>query len=139
MNLFKMIFRGISWGATIFTFIMIGIAAAGGETFSMSSTLFIKHAIGCLIVGMGFTIPSLIYEKKNLSIKIQTLIHMSCGFLIYLPVAYYLGWLPVSLGWQVILFTLACAIITAFAIWYGYYLYYKWEAKRINQKLGKLN
>lgn len=139
MNLFKMIFRGISWGATIFTFIMIGIAAAGGETFSMNAALFIKHAVGCLIVGMGFTIPSLIYEKKSLSIKIQSLIHLGCGFLIYFPVACYLGWIPVSLGWQMILFTLAFAIITAFAIWYGYYLYYKWEATRINKKLKEQN
>lgn len=139
MKLFKMIFNGITWGCTICTLILICIAATNGEIFSMDSTLFIKYAIGSMIVGMGFTVPSLIYDKKNLSIKIQTLIHMGCGFGVYLPIACCLGWLPVSMGWKAVALPLAFAVITAFAIWYGFYLYYKREAQRINTRLKELN
>lgn len=135
MKLLKMIFQGITWGCTICMIILVCIAAVNKVTFSMDSMLFIKHAIGSMIVGMGFTVPSLIYDKKNLGILLQTLIHMGCGFGIYLPIACYLGWIPVSLGWQMVILPLTCALVFSFSIWYGFFLYYKHEAKKINEKL----
>ena len=139
MKLAKLTFNGITWGCTICTFILVCIAANCGDTFSMNSDMFIKHIMGSVFVGIGFTVPSLIYDKKKLSMKVQTLIHMGCGFGVYLPIACSLGWLPVTLGFKMVILPLAFAIIFAIIIWLGFYLYYKHEAKRINEKLNMLH
>ncbi|HCJ15564.1 MAG TPA: DUF3021 domain-containing protein, partial [Erysipelotrichaceae bacterium] len=38
--------------------------------------------IGTMIVGLGFSLPTLIYENEKYSLLVQTLIHMSIGTIV---------------------------------------------------------
>lgn len=136
MKLLKLIGNGISWGCTISMFIlMTGSLIAGDEFLTMTSERFWAQAIGSIIVGIGFTVPSLIYSRESLSRGIQTLIHMGTGFFIYFLVALNLGWIPFEFGWQMTILSILIAFIFAFAIWFGFYLYNKREAQKLNQQL----
>lgn len=139
MKLIKLIIKGICWGCTISIFILMTGAATVGDSFlDMGADYFIRQSIASMIVGIGFSVPTLIYDKESLSRKIQTLIHMGIGFLVFFPIAYCLGWIPVVFGWGAALLSVVIALVISFAIWYGYYLYYKREAKKLNQKLERL-
>lgn len=139
MKLLKMILNGIAWGCTICTFVLITGSAAMGDAFlSLSANDFIRHAVGSMIVGIGFTVPSLIYENENLRMGIKTLIHMGIGFIIYFIVALNVHWIPVDFGWGITILAILIALIVGFAIWAGYYLYNKREAKKLNQRLKSM-
>lgn len=136
MKLLKLIGNGIAWGCTICMFILItGSLIAGDGFLAMTSERFLAQAIGSIIVGIGFTVPSLIYDRESLSRGMQTLIHMGIGFFIYFLVALNLGWIPVEFGWQMTVLSILIAVAFAFAIWFGFYLYNKREAKKLNQQL----
>ncbi|MDD6202109.1 MAG: DUF3021 domain-containing protein [Lachnospiraceae bacterium] len=136
MKIVKLIGNGIAWGCTICMFIlMTGSLIAGDEFLAMTSERFWAQAIGSIIVGIGFTVPSIIYEQESLSRGMQTLIHMGIGFFIYFLVAFNLGWIPVEFGWQMTVLSILIAITFAFAIWFGFYLYNKKEAQKLNQQL----
>lgn len=135
----KLFISGICWGCTICVFILIIGAATVGDSFlDMGADYFIRQAIASMIVGIGFSVPTLIYDKESLSRKVQTLIHMGIGFLVFFPISCYLSWIPISFGPGAILLSVAIALVTFFIIWYGYYLYYKKEARKMNQKLEHL-
>ena len=136
MKLLKLIGNGIAWGCTICMFILItGSLIAGDGFLAMTSERFLAQAIGSIIVGIGFTVPSLIYSRESLSRGMQTLIHMGTGFFIYFLVALNLGWIPVEFGWQMTVLSILIAVAFAFAIWFGFYLYNKREAQKLNQQL----
>lgn len=139
MKLIKLIIKGICWGCTISIFILMTGAATVGDSFlDMGADYFIRQSIASMIVGIGFSVPTLIYDKESLSRKIQTLIHMGIGFLVFFPIACYFNWIPTNFGPGAILLSVVIALVTFFIIWYGYYLYYKKEAKKLNQKLEHL-
>lgn len=140
MKIMKLLISGICWGCTICVLIlMIGAATVGDSFLDMGADYFIRQAIASMIVGIGFSVPTLIYDKESISRKVQTLIHMGIGFLVFFPIACYFNWIPVSFGLGAILLSVVIALVTFFIIWYGYYLYYKKEAKKMNQKLEKLS
>lgn len=136
MKLLKMTLYGIAWGCTICTFIMIIGAAVVGDSFlALSAEQFIKQAIGSMVVGIGFTVPSLIYNADRLNRVLQTLIHMGIGFAVYLPIASYLGWLPIGYGFGMLALSLVIAVAFYFAIWLFFYLHNRKEAAKLNEKL----
>ena len=136
MKILKLLISGICWGCTICVLIlMIGAATVGDSFLDMGADYFIRQAIASMIVGIGFSLPALIYDKESISRKVQTLIHMGIGLLVFFPIAYYFNWIPVSFGLGAILLSVAIALITFFIIWCGYYLYYKKEAQKMNRKL----
>lgn len=140
MKLLKLLLKGIAWGCTISTFVLIIGAAISGDAFlPTTATSFIKQAVGSMIVGIGFVVPTIAYEKESLSRGIQTFIHMGIGFLIYFPIAIYLRWLPLDLGWPIVALGVLIAVITSFVILAVYYLYYKKEAEKINRGINGLN
>lgn len=140
MKILKLTLNGIAWGCTVCTFVlMIGAMIAGDAFLPTSAGSFIKQSIASMIVGIGFVVPTLIYEKENLSRGIQTLIHMGIGFLIYFPIAFYMNWLPVDSGWLMVLLSILIAVAVSFIILSAYYLYYKKEAERINKRIENPN
>lgn len=139
MKLLKMILNGIAWGCTICTFIvMIGAATVGDSFLSITASDFIRQAIGSMIVGIGFTVPSLIYNSEKFSMWMKTFIHMGIGFFIYFIVALNLSWIPVDFGSAMTVISILIAITVAFGIWLIFYLYNRKEAKRLNQKLESM-
>lgn len=139
MKLLKMILNGIAWGCTICTFIVIIGAAIVGDSFlAITANDFIRQAVGAMIVGIGFTVPSLIYDSEKLSMGMKTFIHMGTGFFIYSITALKLSWIPLEFGSGMIIISVLIAIIVAFGIWFMFYLYNRKEAKKLNQKLENM-
>lgn len=138
-KLLKAIMTGLSLGFTIFTLLGVLFDIINDGTSVFESWSFTKMAIGTIIVSLGFSIPSLIYERENLARSLQILIHMGIGCTIMLLTAFYVGWIPSSLGITEILFFCLIEILIAFTIWFGFSLYYKKEAQKMNEQLHKLN
>jgi len=134
-NWIKYIFFGILSGCTLLVIIGMIVALFQGETFQTSSSEFIKMGIGSMIIGVGFTVPSMIYENEKMAYALKVLIHLGIGLLIYLGVSIWLGWLPINLGLGGIMIYIFIAIAIAAFIWSGFFLYYRHEAKKINEKI----
>ena len=92
-------------------------------------------AIGSMVTGIAFYVPALVYQNEKLSKGLQVLIHMGIGLVTYISVGLYVGWIPLQAGAWAITGTIVSAVVVSFLIWFGFYLYYRLEAKRINAKL----
>ena len=139
-NIMKRTLGGMSYGC--FWFVGLGIISEIFHFDAVKDGLtsnFISQGFGSMIVGVGFVVPTIVYESEKLSTPVKMLIHLGIGFSIYFPFAVGLGWIPVNLRF---LNTLILAlIIVAFSIiiWFCFYLYYSSERKRINDRLKTIN
>jgi hypothetical protein len=130
----KYLFNGIAWGSV--WFIVIGIIY---DTFSpevMQGLMenFTIHAVGSIIIGIGSATTPIVYEFDRLRRWLQVAIHAGVGLGTYFTVAFTLGWLPMASS-AAIVFSVVSGVMVFFAIWTGFYLYGKHEAKKINEKL----
>ena len=106
--------------------------------FSLDNYQFSKMVIGCIIVGLGFGLPTMIYHKDNLPMPFKIIIHMGTGCVIYTIVAYTVGWIG---GTSSILHGIIAAIFQialAFIIWGGFMLHYRNDARKMNEKIKEL-
>ena len=110
-ELLKLVLIGIVWGCTMCVLILM---------------------IGGLIAGDDFM------TKSTMEFTKQAMIHMVIGFTIYFIIAFRLGWIPVNHGLFVVFISISIAFLSGAVIWFCYYLYYKKEAKIINDKINKM-
>ena len=95
--------------------------------------------IGAIIVGMGFSLPGLVYENESMPYSIKVLIHMGVGCTIFIITGYVVGWIPRgSSPWKCVCLILI-EILTAFFLWLCFSIYYKQEARKINEKIKEKN
>lgn len=133
----KLVLTGISWGCTVSCLIsMIGVHYAGYEWFAVSRGGYSAQIIAAMISGIGWSVPSIIYDNERMPRVQQMIIHLGIGFAVYLPTAIYMKWIPtgsfaVMIGW------IAFFAIGSLLVWLCFYLYYKGEAKAINRELMK--
>lgn len=137
MRLFKEVLRGISWGCTIMVLIGIIFVLFGQSPFVGENYIF--QAVCAMIVGIGYSVPSIVYENEQLSLGMKFLIHMGTGSIIYFPIAYFAGWLPTQMGRGVMILCVIFMIAISFLVWLGFYLYYKRECKNINKAIASKN
>lgn len=131
------VYKGIQWGCTIFVLAGILMAVFRRDALYAMHDNYLMQSICAMIVGMGFTVPSLIYENDKLSFGMQALIHLGIGFIIYFPIAFYAKWIPVELGKGAIAASLIAMLFAGLALWFGFYIYYKSEAKKINESINR--
>lgn len=127
----------ISIGIAMVIFCIAGIVfdVKYAGNFSMENYQFTKMVIGCVLIGLGFGIPSVVYRKDTLPMPIRVIIHMGTGLVVYTIVAYSIGWIgsSASIGEGII-----CGFIqvtVAFVIWFLFMCYYKQEAKKMNDRI----
>ena len=125
------ILRGIGLGCVFFTLSGIIFDIIFKGSFLLNHWYYTKMAIGSMITGIAFYVPSLVYQNEKLSKGLQVFIHMGIGLVTYI----YVGWIPLQAGAWAIIGTIVIAVVVSFLIWFGFYLYYRQEAKRINAKL----
>ena len=123
-KIIKMLAQSIGFGSTI-CMLFAFIFADSGVRIIVVSFVLLSVVIGLL---------SLIYDVKRLSLLAQTLIHMGGSFVAFMIAAGVNQWFPFR--WQVILSASVTFFLIFFGIWIFYYLKYKREIERINQKLG---
>ncbi len=138
-DLLKSTVISIGMAMTIFCIIGILFDVRYSGNFRMENYQYTKMVIGCVIVGLGFGIPSVIYQKDSLPMPIRVLIHMGTGCVVYTIVAYAVGWIgnTETIGQRIL--SVLIQFATAFFIWFLFLRYYRKEAKSINEKLQARN
>lgn len=137
----KKIFKKVSFGISLgcFGFVaMLFIASAfagGANTFIGKKTgeELLKLA-GCFnVIALGYSIPSLIYEKENLSAALKVLIHMLIGTVVYLFTAYFAGWIVKDFGAVLVYILIASGAAALY--WGGILLMIRIQVKKVNMRL----
>ena len=130
----------ISIGMAMAIFCLVGVIfdIIYKGNFNLENYQFTKMVIGCMIVGLGFGLPSIIYQKDSLPMPIRVLIHMGIGCVVYTIVAYSVGWLGniSDIGHGVLIVALQLGI--AFIIWFLFLKHYRKEAKELNDKIQNM-
>lgn len=139
-NVLKNIVLGISWGFTFYILVLlIGVIINKDFLSNLSQMDFIKSVICSALTGIAFTVPTIVYRNENFSRGVQILIHLGIGFTVYFPASIFAGWMPVKQGFAAVVLFLIAALFGTFVIWSCFYIYYKNEAKRINEGIKKLD
>lgn len=132
------------------TFLVIGMAMAifcitsmvfdikNGGSFHMENYQFTKMVLGCVFIGLGFGLPSVIYCKENLPMPVKVIIHMGTGCIVYTIVAYAVGWIDSSSSVIQGIISIAVQLAVSFSIWFLFMRYYHKEAKMLNDRIQNL-
>lgn len=131
----------ISIGMAMAIFCLVGIIfdMIYDGNFSLNNYGFTKMVIGCILIGLGFGVPTIVYKKENLPMPIKVIIHMGIGCVVYTIVAYAVGWIggAATITQGILIACIQLAI--AFLIWFLFMMYYRNEAKKMNEKLQEIN
>lgn len=138
MGFLKYVASGVSWGCTVFVFInLIGYWIGGAAFLEAVMADFTHQALGSIIVGIACASPAFVYQIESLSFFWQSLIHFAIGLSVFFLVAFSLNWIPThSISLIVSVVLLNIAIFTF--IWFLFYLYNRFEAKKMNIKINEL-
>ncbi len=136
-KLLKKLCYGVGTGCFVFVAMLFiaPIFAGGANAFFAEKTgaEWQLTALCCILISVGFYVPSLIYENEKLALWLRTLIHMLIGTIAYLLTAYFAGWMESDLGGTAV--RLLIALGAAAIIWLCIFLYIKGQARRMNQKI----
>ena len=134
-DLLKSTVISIGMALTIFCLVGIVFDVSYGGNFSLEGYQFTKMVVGSAIVGLGFGVPTIVYNSEKLPQPIKVVIHMGIGCVIYTIVAYAVGWFGGSTTlWQGLIIA-GIQLVVAFIIWFCFMRYYKKEAKKMNDKI----
>ena len=125
----------IGMALTIFCLVGMFFDITYGGNFSMEGYRFTKMVIGSAIVGIGFGVPTVVYNSEKLPMPVKVLIHMGTGCVIYTIVAYAVGWFGGSATPLQGLAIAGIQLVVAFVIWFCFMRYYRKEAKQMNDKI----
>lgn len=125
----------IGMALTIFSLVGMFFDITNGGNFSMEGFQFTKMVIGSAIVGIGFGVPTVVYNSEKLPMPVKVLIHMGTGCVIYTIVAYAVGWFGGSATPVQGLAIAGIQLVVAFIIWFCFNSYYRKEAKQMNEKI----
>ena len=127
----------ISIGMAMTIFCMVGVVFDVGYkgNFSLDDYRFTKMVAGCVLVGLGFGVPTIVYRKDNLPMPIRVIIHMGIGCVVYTIIAYAVGWIggSATIGQGILIAAIQLAV--AFLIWFMFMKHYRAEAKRMNDRI----
>jgi len=128
-------FIGISFGGFIAVLITNLIVLFGGIEM-IDGSLFLKNSIGAILCGWFYTVSPMYFENRNLKLHQQTILHFLTVTILYLILALTIGWIPFNI--ISILLTLLIATVVYTIIWIAFYLYFKYQARKLNDDLNKL-
>ena len=134
-DLIKSTVISIGMALTIFCLVGIVFDVGYGGNFSLENYRFTKMVVGSLLVGLGFGVPTIVYNKESLPMPIRVVIHMGIGCVIYTIVAYTVGWFGGSATVTQGILIAAIQLLVAFIIWFCFMRYYRREAKKMNDKI----
>ncbi len=137
-DLLKSIVISIGMALTIFSFVCVIFDIGYGGNFSLENYRLTKMVIGCIIVGLGFGVPSLVYRSETLPMPVKILVHMGIGCIIYTIVGFAVGWIggSATLGQGIAIAAIQLAV--AFIIWFCFMRFYRYEAKKMNDKIQQM-
>lgn len=137
-NIMKSSFMGVSIALIIFSIVGLVLDITNGGSFHMENHQYTKMMIGSIVVGLGFGIPSFIYENDKVPYPIQVIFHMGIGCAVMLVTAFVVGWIPTDKGIIPIVVSIVGEGIVAFVLWKLFSISYKKETDTINKKLKSM-
>ncbi|MDO4789301.1 MAG: DUF3021 domain-containing protein [Johnsonella sp.] len=138
-NMIKSSFIGVAISILIFCVVGLVIDITNKGIFSLANYQFTKMVLGAIGVGLGFGLPSFIYENDRIPYPLQIVFHMGIGCAVMLIIGFAAGWIPTTAGFAPVIATVAGEILVAFIIWKCLSVHYKKEAEKINEQLNLLN
>lgn len=130
----------ISIGMAMTIFCLAGIVFDIGSkgNFSLDHYRFTKMVAGCVLTGLGFGVPAIVYRKESLPLPVRIIIHMGTGCVVYTVTAYAVGWIggAATIGQGIMIALVQLAV--AFVIWFLFLRYYRAEAKKMNDKIQEM-
>lgn len=130
--------KGIMFGCFIMSmYLLISLGFADHLVISFNG--YLKQVICSSIVGVGFFVPTVIYEVDKVSRGFQVVFQLGIGFTIYFVAGFIAGWIPTQYGVMQIVFTVIGMLLISLSIWFGIYMYYKKQAMAINKKIKEKN
>lgn len=137
VDLIKRLAMGAFVGCFIVMLIMILISLQNGpENVNFNGVTMINAFLGSIVVGWGFSLTGIIYEREDIAFPLQVAFQMGIGMCILFIVAIYLKWMPIDLGIGIIIEWIIIACIFAAVSWCGFYVYYYLLARDLNNKLN---
>lgn len=132
--------KGIMCGCFIMSiYLLISLGFADDRSMTISFNGYLKQVICSSIVGIGFFVPSVIYEVDKVSRGFQVLFQLGIGFIIYFIAGFNAGWIPTQYGVMQVVYTVIGMMLISLIIWFGIYMYYKKQAIAINRKIKEKN
>lgn len=122
----------------IFCFVGVVYDISDGGNFALINYGFTKMIVGCIIVGLGFGIPTIVYQNDSLPMPVKVIVHMGIGCAIYTAVAFAVGWIggAGTIGKGILI---ACIqLVVAFVIWFIFFKHYKKEAELMNKRIQEM-
>ena len=137
IDLIKRLAMGAFVGCFIVMCVMVLISYdMGPSVVQFSGTDIIGAFFGSIVVGWAFSLTGIIYEREDIAFPLQIIFQMGIGMTVLFIVAIYLHWMPVNLGWEPIIIWVIVACIFAAVSWCGFYIYYYFVARDLNNKLN---
>ena len=137
-DLIKSTLISIGMALAIFSLACVVFDISYKGNFSLENYQLTKMVIASVIVGLGFGIPTVVYNNESLPMPIKVVVHMGIGCVIYTIVAYAVGWFggAVSIAQGLIIAGIQLAV--AFVIWFCFMRFYRNEAKKMNEKIQEM-
>ena len=137
-DLIKSTVISIGMALSIFSLACVVFDIAYKGNFSLENYQLTKMVIGSLLVGLGFGLPTVVYNNESLPTPVKVIIHMGIGCVIYTITAYAVGWFGGAATLTQGLIIAAIQLLIAFIIWFCFMRYYRKEAKKMNEKIQSL-
>lgn len=138
-NFVSLLTKGIGLALSLFAVIGMFFDWFYGGKFYLDNWMYTKMVIGSVVIGIGFSVPALIYESEKLPYGIKVLVHMGTGCLVMLIMGFAVGWLPKERGIAVCAMIIAGQVAVAFALWAGYAWQAKQMARKMNERIEAMN
>ena len=136
-ELIKRLAMGAFVGCFILMLVMVLMSLQGGpQNVYFTGETIINSFLGSIVVGWGFSLTGLIYEREDIAFPLQIAFQMGIGMIILFIVAIYLKWMPVNMGIGIIVEWIIIACIFAAVSWCGFYIYYYLVARDLNEKIS---
>ena len=137
LDLIKRLAMGAFVGCFIVMFVMVLISLQNGpQNVSFEGNTVINAFLGSIVVGWGFSLTGIIYEREDIAFPLQVAFQMGIGMTLLFIVAIYLQWMPINLGMSIIVEWIIIACVFAAVSWCGFYIYYYLVARDLNNKLN---
>ena len=136
-EIMKRVFISIAMSFVIFIVIGIMFDIKDGGNFTLTDYGFTKMALACVVTGLGFGVPTLLYNSDRISPTLASLVHLGIGFAIYFAAASFVGWIPVERGITACVITVVSVIVIGLIIWICFMKYNKNLAEKMNKAIGE--
>lgn len=123
---------GLGYSA-ILTFVILAIMTY--QDVQVPVSVIWKNTTGGMVMGIYFGCASLIFEREEWSPLKKTIIHFLLSIAIWLPLAFWMGWVPLQL--TSILIGIGSFIVVYLLFWFGSYWYFKRIENEMNHSVRK--